>query len=228
VIFSDIPRDVLCLFQACVINFHKKLNVWFGMSLTDRVPVGMMTIVYDLQPHETDLTNVRLRRELGKAAAEFLARYCSEIRHEFDQLQRPAEFSIGIEYRFVLTKNSDDADIVLSTGPSSGAVTQVIEVPKDPSRSHPFRQMEVLKKVKENISGVGINRFDIQCVNHVHGVKKRAEFFYQGKIRGSPAQYSQAFVDWLVKQYSKDASFFQNARKEFKKIVNWQKQKDRT
>jgi predicted nucleotidyltransferase len=35
-------RDVMTLFQACVLNYHKRLVEWFGISLSDRATVGMM------------------------------------------------------------------------------------------------------------------------------------------------------------------------------------------
>jgi Protein of unknown function (DUF3644)/EC042_2821-lke REase len=211
-VFSKIPNDVLCLFQAGVINYHNRLNEWFGVSLSDRVPVGMMSIVYDMSPDKCDLTDKRLRRELGRDAAAFLTCYCSQIKQEFDQLQRPAQFSIGVEYRLVLTKNQGEADILLSTGPTGGAATQIIEVPKDSSKSHPFRQMEVIVQLNAAVAGLKINPHDIQCVNKVHGIKQRPEFFYHGKVKGSPVQYSPAFVNWVVKQFQQDQQFFQKAR----------------
>ena len=97
-VVSQIPRDIMGLFQAGVINYHNSLNRWFEVSLTDRVPAGMMSIVYDMRPEQSDLSDARLRREMSRESAEFLSRYCSKIRQEFDQLQRPAEFSIGIDY----------------------------------------------------------------------------------------------------------------------------------
>jgi len=211
-VFSRIPRDVLCLFQAGVINYHNCLNKWFGVSLSDRVPVGMMSIVYDMCPERGDLTDKRLRRELGRDAAAFLARYCSQLKQEFDHLQRAAQFSIEVEYRLVLTKNQDNADILLATGPTDGAATQIIEVPKDPSKSHPFRQKEVIEEVTLAITGLQINQHDIQCVNKVYGIKQQPEYFYQGKVKGSPAQYSTAFVDWLISQFQRDRQFFQETR----------------
>jgi len=48
-------------------------------------------------------------------------------------------------------------------------------------------------------------------------VKKRPEFFYQGKVKGSPVQYSQAYVDWLIQQYQKDGEFFNKAKTKLKK-----------
>jgi hypothetical protein len=216
-VLSGVPTDVLCLFQACVINYHSRLKEWFGVSLSDRVHVGMMSIVYDLEPHRGDMTDKRLRRELGREAAEFLASYCARIKNEFDQLKRPLEFSVGIEYRLALTKNRDDADIVLSQGIAAGTAVRIVEIPKDPSKSHPYRQKEVKEMVAGAVRGLTINQYDIQCVNKAYSVKKRPEYFYQGKVKGCPAQYSQAFVDWLILQHERDGAFFAKAQAKSKK-----------
>lgn len=209
---NSVPTDVLALFQACVINYHRCLNEWFGVSLSDRVPVGMMSLVYDWEPHRGDMTDKRLRRKLGRETANYLTQYCAQIKNEFDQLQRPIQFSVGIEYRLALTKNHDDADIVLSQSSAGGAAVRIVEVPKDSSKSHPYRQKEVIEKVKAAVPVLTINPHDIQCVNKAHGVKQRPEYFYQGKVKGSPVQYSQGFVDWLIQQHRNDGEFFAKAR----------------
>lgn len=211
-VISEIPSELMMLFQAGVVNYHKHLNEWFGESLSDKFPIGMMSIVYDLNRGKVDLTDNRLRRKLGKDAAAFLTRYCGELKDEFDSLQRPAEFSIGLEYSFVLTKNPGEADIELSPGAKGNSPTQVVQVPKDPGASHPFRQKEVLERLKSKISNAEINRYDLRCVNAVYKIKSRPEYFYQGKVKGSPSQYSQAFVEWLVRQYEKKSDFFVKAR----------------
>ena len=215
---SAMPSDVMGLFQACVINYHRRLNEWFGVSLSDRVHVGMMSIVYDLDPQQGDVTNQRLRRELGRDAADYLARYCARIKSEFDQLQRPVEFCIGIEYRLALTKKSGDADMVLSQGTAGGVLTQAVGVPKDPGKSHPYRRLELIQKLKSAVPTLSINPYDIQCVNKLYGVKRRPEYFYQGTVKGSPVQYSQAFVDWLLQQHQRDGQFFAKARAQANKV----------
>jgi hypothetical protein len=211
-VISGVPTDVLCLFQACVINYHRRLNEWFGVSLSDRVHVGMMSLVYDLEPHQGDLTDKRLRRELGQEAVGYLTKFCAQIKNEFDQLRRPAQFSIGVEYRLALTKSHNDADIVLSQGSTGGTAVQIVEIPKDSSTSHPYIQREVTEKVRNAVPAPSINQYDIQCVNKAHGVKQRSEYFYQCKVKGSPAQYSQSFVDWLIQQHKRDGEFFVKAR----------------
>ena len=220
-VISQIPREVMGLFQASVINYHNRLKEWFSMSLSDKVPVGMMSIVYDMGPDQWDMTNKRLRKQLGQDAATFLTKYCADLKQELDELQRSVQFSIGIEYKLVLTKKHNDADILLSSGSGDSEPTQIVTVPKDPSISHPLRQKEVIEYLKEK--GLLINQYDIRCVNEVYQVRSKPEYFYKGKIQGSPSQYSQAFVDWLIKKYRKDQKFFSITRYRKKDIAKAKK-----
>lgn len=57
-----------------------------------------------------------------------------------------------------------------------------------------------------------IPTYEIWCVVKVHSIKKRPEFYYQGTVKGSPAQYSPAFITWLLKEYEKDNDFFKKTR----------------
>lgn len=215
-IIGQVPRGLLCLFQASVLNYHKNVGEWFGVSLSERVPVGMMTIVYDLSPEKSDLSDPVMRRQLGKDTADYLTRFQAKLLKEFDQLKRPAEFCIDIEYRVVLTKAPDKADICLTTG-VEGVPTRIVEVPKDPSVSHPYRQKELLEQLNLRLDhGPKINFFDIQSIKKAFGIRKRPDFFYQSKIKGSPGQYSSAFFEWIVKQFSNDADFFVKARRKAK------------
>jgi hypothetical protein len=217
-VFSQVPKDVLALFQACVLNYHKRLVEWFSVSLSDRVSVGMMTIVYDFSPEEFNLQNPILRRRLGRETAQYLTEFQAEIRQEFEDLSKPAEFSIDIGYRLALVKKLDAADIVLTSG-TSGIETRVVEVPKDPSKTHPYRQKEVIGKINAVLDGANrINPYDIQCVNKVYDVRKRSEFFYKSTVQGSPSQYSREFVEWLTKQYKNDNAFFTKARQKARSI----------
>lgn len=211
-VISEVPRDVLLLFQACVINYHKKLNEWFGISLSDRVSVGMMAIVYDLSPGSFDLSSAALKRRLGKDVAKYLAAVQGGIQQEFEALGKSQEYSIGVEYKLVLTKKPGEADIILNSG-ESGKSGAVVHVAKDSSSSHPYRQKELLVAVNAALDGrASINQHDIQSINKAHSVKKRADWFYQGKVKGSPVQYSQAFMDWILERFKHDSNFFEISR----------------
>jgi hypothetical protein len=211
-VISQVPKDVIGLFQACVLNYHQRLNEWWRIALSDRVPVGMMTLVYDLSPENFDPSSPRLRRQLGADVAEYLARFQAEVRKEAEALGQPAEFSIDISYKLALVKHPADADIVLSSG-KDGEPARVVEVAKDSSRTHPYRQKEAIAEINAALGGKWkINQHDIQCICKVHGVKKRPDFYYKGGVPGSPNQYSQAFVHWVIEQFEKDPDFFTRCR----------------
>jgi hypothetical protein len=57
-----------------------------------------------------------------------------------------------------------------------------------------------------------INRYDIYCVGKMFGIKKRSNFYLKASVEGSPHQYSQELVTWLVAEYEKDDRFFVKAR----------------
>jgi len=211
-VIKQVSREVLGLFQACVLNYHRQLQTWFGIALSERVTVGMMTIVYDLGPEQFDLDNATFRRELGRDTAQYLSGFQARLREELALHGQSAELAIDIRYHLVLTKKPGDADIVLTAG-DTGGVTHVIEVPKDASKTHPYRRKELVVEVNAKLDGaMRVNPYDIQCVMQVHNITKRAEFYFKSDIKGAPVQYSPEFVNWLVNQYHKDAAFFQKMR----------------
>lgn len=210
-VISQVPKDVLALFQACVLNYHKRLNEWWDISLSDRVPVGMMTIVYDLSPDQLNLNNPTLRRRLGADATKYLMEFEARLRQESEDLGGSAEFSIPVNYKLALVKDVSDADISLTTG-GTGETIGVLEIPKDPGKTHPYRQKELVKQTNVELEGITINKHDVECVVKVHDVKKKSNFYYQGRVKGSPGQYSQEFAEWMAAKHKKDPTFFEDAR----------------
>jgi hypothetical protein len=97
--------------------------------------------------------------------------------------------------------------IRLTTDPHAPLYGQV-----DPDRSHPHRQKEVIAEVNKRLDGRTVNAFDILSVRRIYaiGEETRPEFVHVPKF-GSP-QYSDAFVDWLVEQDTRDPHFFENAK----------------
>ena len=183
-VISEVPKDVLLSFQACVINYHKKLNEWFEISLSDRVTVGMMTIVYDLSPGSFDLGSPAVKRRIGKDLAAYLAQMQKKIQEEFSTLERSPEFSIGVEYKLVLTEKPGDADIVLSTGDMGESAT-IVQVAKDSSFTHPHRLKVLLVALTTALGdSISVDQYAMQCVIKVHSVKKRAAWFIKEKSLG--------------------------------------------
>jgi hypothetical protein len=85
--------------------------------------------------------------------------------------------------------------------------------------TYPYRQKELLIHVNERLNGgKTINSFDILSVRRVYKIDEtEPRFYYKAKYTASP-QYSNAFADWLVKQYEDNPLFFDDARREYKAI----------
>lgn len=225
-VISEIPREIMGLFQSCVLNYHRLCRECFQIDFSKRLSMGMMTIVYDFAPSRNE-NAVVLKEEIGKHEADFLTRYCADLHRAFEELGRPPEFMIDVSYKLVLTKNAKDADISLTSGPL-GAATQIVEVPKDPGRTHPYRRKDALEEINRVLSERGykairlvaariqkkyrfpkvVNEADIHRMCKNHNVKQRSDLYYQGTVSGSPAQYSKSFVDWIIREIEKNPSVF--------------------
>src|SRR5215216_7587285 len=215
-VISKVPPTVLALFQSCVLNYHRCLVNWVEISLSKRVTIGMMTIGYDFSPEQFDLQNPVLRRHLGKESVEYLVKFQTDIQQEYEALNKPVEYSIDINYKLALVQKPGEADIVLAKG-EPGLAVNFIEIPKDPSKTHPFRQSEVVESINKALGEKTTNAYTIQCVKKVYNVEKRPEFYYKATIKNSTGQYSPAFISWMLREYEKDNNFFIKVRESVKR-----------
>lgn len=67
-------------------------------------------------------------------------------------------------------------------------------------------------------SNKNVTSYDIQSVRKVHKIDSNPNFYCKPKFY-SPL-YSEAFVDWLVKEFSKDPEFFDKTRQKYKDTSN--------
>lgn len=211
-----IPRDIMGLFQAGVLNYTKALQDWFGINLSDRIPLGMMVLVYDFDPKQHSLEHAKMTRRLSAETIRWLTEFQEEIRGQAASLGKAAQqFYIPINLKLAITKSPKKADIVLSSG-MRGKEALILEVPKDIDKTHPYRGKEVVELVNQKLGGaLQINPFDILCIRKVYNIESRAEFYYKSKY--SPRLYSEQLVEWIVKQAAKNPDFFVRTRRKAKR-----------
>jgi hypothetical protein len=210
-----IPVDIMGLFQAGVLNYPQALQDWFGISLSNRIPLGMMALVYDFDPTQHSLDYAKVKRRLSAETICWLTEFQQGIRNQAVSLGRfGSQFYIPITLQLAMTKKPNKADIVLSSG-MAGKETLMIEVPKSPDQTHPHRQKEVLELVNEKLGRTPpVNQFDMQCVKRVYNIASRSEFYYKSKF--SPPQYSPQLVDWIIKRAVRNPDFFTKTRRKAK------------
>jgi hypothetical protein len=207
-----IPVDIMGLFQAGVLNYPQALQDWFGVSLSNRIPLGMMALVYDFDPTQHSLDYAKMKRRLSAETVRWLTEFQQGIRNQAASLGRfGSQFYIPITLQLAMTKKPGKADIVLSSG-IEGKEALIIEVPKTPDKTHPYRQKQLVELVNQKLGGKLINSYDIQCIKKVYNIPSQPQFYYMSKLFLSP-QYSENFVDWIVKQAVRNPDFFTKTRR---------------
>ncbi len=80
---------------------------------------------------------------------------------------------------------------------------------------YPYRQKELVTRVKALLAGPNVTPHDVHCVRKTHSIDTQPNFFYKPQF--SSPQYSEAFAEWMVDQYRADDQFFLKAREALKK-----------
>ena len=212
-----IPSDIMGLFQAGVLNYPQALQAWFGISLSSRIPLGMMALVYDFDPKQHSLEYAKMKRRLSTETFNWLTEFQQNIRSQAESLGNNVQkFYIPIDLKLAITKNPKKADIVLNVG-ETGREALVVEVPKDPNKTHPYRRKELKEVINKRLDGKEIiSPYDINCIQWVYNLGSRAEFCYLPKF--SSPQYSDAFADWIIKQITGTPNFIVQTREKARKL----------
>ena len=219
-----IPPSIMSIFQAGVLNFPTYLNKWFNISLSEKVPLGMMSLVYDFDPAKYSLESSQMKRKLPADTIKRLKDFQQEVDDEAKSLgKQNHQYCIPITLKLAITKNPKKADIVLGAS-KTGQEAIMLEVPKDPDQTHPHRRTELIKAVNGKLGKDIINGYDITSIKAVHKIENRAEFYYLSKMPGRSPQYSSSFIDWVLKKIEKDSDFGKKTRGEYKQMMRAQKE----
>jgi hypothetical protein len=219
-----IPTDIMGLFQAGVLNYPKMLQEWFGISLSDRVPLGMMSLVYDFDPTEYSFEHPKMKRKMSAETIRWLKSFQQNIRTQASSLGNTiTQFYIPIDFKLAIIKNPSKADIVLSSSTTADQEALILEVAKDIDKTHPYRCKDVEALVSARLADkIPINRYDILCIRTIYNIDSRPEFYYKSKF-WTP-RYSELFVEWIVSQATKHPDFFTRIRARYKKRKEQQQQ----
>jgi hypothetical protein len=107
-------------------------------------------------------------------------------------------------------------EVRLDPSPSSTAI-RLVEDPAAPAfkavrtdQLYPYRQKEVVARLKLTVPDAKVTSHDIHCVRKTQDIDTKPIYFYKPQF--SSPQYSDAFVEWMVQEFRKDAAFFRRAK----------------
>ena len=147
-----------------------------------------------------DLRNA-LERELGRVKEFWLDGIAKVV-------TAPAGSQIQVVQGAVALTRSEGAQPMRLTDRGDGPLFKVV----DNDQLYPYRTKELLKRLDELLGPKKISSYDIQVARRHHNVDSNPNYSYQGRF-GS-RQYSDAFVEFLVNEQTRDAQCFQKLREE--------------
>ena len=220
-VVQELESVYVGLFQAGVLNYIEKLKEWFGVSVTEKISPAMLSLIFDIEK----VNPVILRKKHGKEIADFFTMKAGEIEDNITSLS-DNKYCISVKYKLALVKNPKDADITLSAGSQGKFSGTIIEVPKDPSLTHPFRQIDCIKQIKERIAKeIVFNSYDFQAILHKDKMRGNSKYHYKYKAFGNNS-YSPELIDFIVNKIQLNHRYLTDARAWFK--TNHQKKSSRS
>jgi len=210
-IIKELETIYVGLFQAGVLNYVETLKRWFGISIVDKISPAMLSLIFDTGIIDPAV----LEKKHGKEIANFYLQKQKQISNTILDLN-DKKYSISIEYKLALVKSPKDADITLSSGSEGKMSGIVLQVPKDPSLTHPYRQIDCINKVKERMAKeVVFNQYDFQSILYKERIKGNHKYHYCYKAFGSHS-YSPELVDFIIKKIETNSKYLSKTRAWFK------------
>lgn len=199
------------LFQAGVLNYLDKLKEWFGINVSDRISPAMLSLIFDIGK----VSPVMLRKRHGKEVADFFTTKTKDIENNISGIS-DKKYCISVEYKLALVKNPKDADITLSSGAQGKFSGTIIEVPRDPSLTHPFRQLDCINQVREKSSkDTRFNSYDFQAILNKEKIRGNGKYHYRYAAFGNNS-YSPELVDYIVNKIQANSNYLSDTRAWFK------------
>ncbi|MHA1829511.1 MAG: DUF3644 domain-containing protein [Candidatus Heimdallarchaeaceae archaeon] len=214
-IIPELERVYVGLFQAGVLNYVEKIREWFNIDIIKETSPAMLSLIFDI--HEID--PVVIKRKHGTEAKDFLQKRLADISKK-QELIKNRQYSVSVEYKLALVKDPKKADIVLSPGSNAIEKGYIIEVPKDPSRTHPYRQKECIEEVKKRIDkNIVFNQYDFQCILFREKIRSKPQYYYFFKTTKAHA-YSKDLVDFIVNKIQNNPNYLLKTRAYYKERRN--------
>ncbi len=193
---KDFGIVLYALTQTAVKNFRDLLDATFSVKLEEKINWHLMPI--GIRP-PVDLITY-LTKETSAHRSHAVRQYLSELARVTEELKTTGEdsgrlltvFSVRLES----VKKIGDADAQIAVQrEGDGSAPLAIVRTQDPNKTHPLRQMDVIKKVGA-LHGIRFTTHTFQAIAWKHGLKRSPQYCWQA-AEGVLIRYSNDVVTFV-------------------------------
>lgn len=215
-ITEDYERVYAPLFQACVINYTEKLQLFHMIDITEKIPQNFLTLSISLDV----LTDEQIRAKYTAELAEKLIIERNDIAITAENTNH--KFAITVEQNLYITKKKNDADFTVAVSRDADAKGKILRELRDPNNTHRFSYSNLIVEINKQLGLSNIpfthsnhsgkprdvfNRHDLNEFIKFYDMKNEPRYSYQHIIgNNSQFSYSLKAVDFIVSEIKKDPS----------------------
>lgn len=209
------------LFQAGILNYVDMLHSWFNGCITDKCSPALMTLVGDAK----EIDPIKIKKKYGQKTLDFVQSQMLCLDQQEKNIAN-SRFRIPIEYKLVLTKVEADADIKLTASPSAAQTALIVEVAKNPDKTHPNLAKHIIEKVRKRMK-ITFTSFDLQGIVVVENIKGNGNYHFH-MTDPEINKYSDDLVDYICNKIENQDEYLKRIRQKYRQIKPaWRKKPSR-
>ncbi len=207
------------VFQSGVFNYFEYIEKWFGITLSEKLKPGFISLVSD----EKALEDVSiLKKKFNREDRQSISLWIEKFK-ELEKIGIKA--TVPMTYSVTLAGNPKKADIVLSKG-VKGQQVMILEKYRDIEQKCPYRREETKNLILKRLKGeIKFTVYDFEAYCFANGVKKTNKNDYYWKPKHYPGQYSQKLIDELVVFFNSNPGLREKLRKQYSEHLKHRRKK---
>lgn len=207
-------------FQAGVLNYINYLKKWFNIDLGKKFNPGLISLISD-STIISDIKTIKSKhnKEDFKSILEWISKY-----NNLEKLG--TEGALSIKYTIAITKNPKNADYIISSGSSGKKEVIILNKPKDPDITHPYKRTFVLAEIKSRIpKDIKFSPHSFQAYLFVKGYRKSNNIYYWHSKVSETSQFSMKLIDEIVQAINKNPKNVEKWNFQYRQHLNLSRKK---
>lgn len=207
------------LFQACVLNFSEKIEVFHNIDMTSIIPQNFLTLSVSMKSLN--------EKEIIAKYPDIIANKILNSKDTVDDLVKNNnnKFAISINHYLYFTKDKDKATNTVAIDNKSSDKIQIVTKLKDPNVTHTYTANSCIdainnhlkkKEIKPIYKGDPIdkiNPYHFRLFCSYYGLKENDKYCYVHKqFSNFQYSYSQQVIDFIITEIINDLEVIDNIK----------------
>lgn len=203
-------------FQSCVINYIDclaKAGYEGKLNLSSR---GLILVADEPGVIEYDT----IKRRYGSNIESRIKTLQESLGRE-EHAYASSQYAIPVEYRVCITKDPTEGQVMVSIN-NNGGQGYFVEVPRDPERTHVYREKDILEQLSFHIPGFAKTGFRaIVFCEKIKQQKVSNYHYYFGSA--DTHKYSESLVNFIVAKCSAEPKYLERCISKYRTAMNAQR-----